>query len=265
MALASRSAAHAVGSVGRRAEATPGAVGRMTFFLAHGLRSLLSSPRRGRALVRQMRFIGNRSLAIIALSAAFTGMVLVLQGYETLSRFGSEQQLGALVSISLVRELGPVLGALMVTARAGSAIAATLANMRVTEQIDALRSLGIDPMSFLVAPRLGAGLLTVPMLVALYCLVGIGAAGALAAGALNLDAARFLASVHEAVTRDDVIVCLSKSVLFALILVWVATYRGFHASGGARGVGVATTRAVVEAAVLILVGDYVATGLGFRS
>jgi phospholipid/cholesterol/gamma-HCH transport system permease protein len=183
-------------------------------------------------VVEQIHFIGNRSLVIVALTSSFTGLVLALQGYNALVRFGAQQMVGALVALSLTRELAPVLAALMVTARAGSAIAATIGTMRVTEQIDALETMAIDPIDYLVTPRFLAGLIAVPMLTAFFSLVGLFVAQGFSAAVLGLDPAQFASSAFEAVDWSDASAGIYKSVVFAVFIVWVATYRGYFAEGG---------------------------------
>jgi phospholipid/cholesterol/gamma-HCH transport system permease protein len=220
-------------------------------------------PFRPRLVLEQIHFIGSRSVTIVALTSAFTGLVLALQGYNALVRFGAAQMVGALVALSLVRELAPVLGALMVTARAGSAIAATIGNMRVTEQIDALKTMAIDPMSYLVAPRVLSAVLVAPLLTALFTVTGLAVAQAFSVSVLGLDRAQFSASIADAIEGSDVVEGLSKSLAFAILMVWIACYRGYHAQGGAAGVGQATTRAVVETSVLVLGVDYILTALLF--
>ena len=252
-----------LGSVGRWALESISEVGSATLFLAGALRRVVRWPPRALVIVEHVHFIGNRSLLIIALTGAFTGLVLALQGYNALERFGAEQMVGALVALSLTRELAPVLGALMVTARAGSAIAATLGNMRVTEQIDALETMAIDPMDYLVAPRIVAGLVAIPLLTVLFTLTGLAVAHVFCVEALGMESAALAASIHDAIETPDVIEGVTKSLVFALLIVWVSTYRGFHARGGAKGVGQATTRAVVDVAVLILATDYALTALLF--
>ncbi len=190
-------------------------------------------------------------------------MVLTLQGTIALSRFGSTEYLGPLVALSLIRELGPVLGALMVTARAGSAIAATIGTMRITEQIDALSSVAVDPLQYLVTPRLIAALVALPVLVALFDVTGIAAGFLLGVAVLDVDGGVFMTSIRESVDWVDVSAGLWKSLVFAALIVWVAAYRGYVARQGALGVGQATTRAVVTITVLILGADYVMTSLLF--
>jgi phospholipid/cholesterol/gamma-HCH transport system permease protein len=251
------------GAIGRRTLAVVGTVGNASAFLARASAQLVRPPLRVALTLEQIHFIGSRSITIIVLTSAFTGLVLTLQGYNALNRFGAEQMVGALVALSLTRELAPVLGALMVTARAGSAIAATLGNMRVTEQIDALKTMAIDPLGYLVAPRIVAAILSAPMLTALFTVTGLAVAQVFAVGVLGLDQAQFSSSVRDAIEGDDVVEGLTKSLAFAVVMVWIATYRGYHAHGGAQGVGQATTRAVVETSVLVLALDYVLTALLF--
>lgn len=252
-----------VGTIGRRTLWSAGSLGRMTLFLLDAARRFVTRPFRGAELLEQARFIGNRSFGVVCLTAAFTGMVLALQGYSALVRFGSEAVVGSLVALSLTRELSPVLAALMVTARAGSAITATLGNMRVGEQIDALRAMAVDPVQYLVSPRLVAAVAVIPMLTAIFSLVGIGAAYVLSTTVLHLDGGQFLSSVRDSVEWSDVSAGIWKSLVFAVCVAWIGTYYGFFAAGGAKGVGLATTQAVVATSVVILIGDYVMTALLF--
>jgi phospholipid/cholesterol/gamma-HCH transport system permease protein len=251
------------GRVGARSLALAGGVGRAALFLGRALAMLLRPPYRVRAVLEQVQFVGNRSLVIVALTSAFTGLVLTLQGYNALSRFGAQRMVGALVALSLVRELAPVLAALMITARAGSAMAATLGNMRVSEQMDALETMAIDPISYAVVPRLWASVISVPPLTALFTVCGLFVARAFGVSVLGLDAAGFDASVQNAIEGSDVVEGLVKALIFSVLLAWISTYRGYHASGGAKGVGQATTQAVVETSVLVLALDYVLTALLF--
>jgi phospholipid/cholesterol/gamma-HCH transport system permease protein len=250
-----------LGALGRRCILAAGALGHMTLFLAGAARSVAAPPFRGMELVEQTRFVGNRSMSVVFLTSAFTGMVLALQGYNALIRFGSENLVGSLVALSLTRELAPVLAALMVTARAGSAITATIGNMRVGEQIDALRSLAVDPVQYLVSPRLVASIVVLPMLTAMFSLVGIASAYVFGVSVLRLDGGQFLSSMRDSVEWSDVWGGLTKSLVFGVLIAWIASYFGFFTQGGTKGVGVATTRAVVSTSVVILVSDYVMTAL----
>jgi len=250
-------------AIGRRVLRAAGELGRMSLFLWSALLRFTKRPFRWFEFVEQARFIGSRSLSVVCLTSAFTGMVLALQGYNALVRFGSEAMVGSLVALSLTRELSPVLAALMVTARAGSAITATLGNMRVGEQIDALRSIAVDPIQYLVTPRLVAAIAVVPLLTAIFSLVGIGAAYLLAVLVLHLDGGQFMSSVRGSVEWSDVSGGIYKSLLFAVLVAWISSYCGFFARGGAKGVGFSTTQAVVKTAVVILISDYVMTAILF--
>jgi phospholipid/cholesterol/gamma-HCH transport system permease protein len=252
-----------LGSCGRQVLSRTGALGQASVFLTRALVQVVRRPFRSALVLEQMHFVGSRSVSIVVLTGAFTGLVLALQGYNALSRFGASQMVGALVALSLVRELAPVLAALMVTARAGSAMAATLGNMRVTEQIDALETMAIEPLSYLVAPRFIAAVLTAPMLTALFIITGIAVAQTFCVHALGMDEAQFSSSVSSAIESSDVVEGLSKSLTFSVLMAWIACYRGFNAHGGAYGVGQATTRAVVETSVSVLAIDYVLTALLF--
>lgn len=250
-----------VGPPGRAAIAFLGEMGRMLLFLRDIGRRLVRRPFRGVAIVSQLEFVGARSAAVVGLSAVFTGLVLALQGYSVLVRFGSENLVGALVALSLTRELAPVLTAVMVTARAGSAMAATIGNMAVTEQIDALKSLATDPIHYLAVPRLVASVIALPLLTALFSLAGIAAAYLFGVSVLGLDGLAFMSNIRHSVEWADVSIGVWKSLIFGALIAWIASFRGFHTRGGASGVGRATSRTVVETAVLILCGDYVITAL----
>lgn len=252
-----------VGGLGRRTLHVCGGAGRASILLAQAVARLPRRPFRVLQVIEHMHFIGNQSMGIIVLTAVFTGMVLVLQGYDALVGFGSVAYLGPLVALSLIRELGPVLAALMVTARAGSAIAANLATMRVTEQIDALQAMAVDPVQYLVSPRIVAAVVCVPMLTAVFDLTGIGAGYVFGTAVLGLDGGVFLTRTWESVDFSDVSVGFWKSVVFGVFLAWISTSRGFFATGGAKGVGTATTQAVILISVLVLAGDYMMSALLF--
>jgi phospholipid/cholesterol/gamma-HCH transport system permease protein len=256
-------AARLLGGVGRAVFRLLGDLGRLTIFLGATVTCLFRRRLRGRELVSQLAFVGAGSVGVVTLSAIFTGLVLALQGYSALVRFGSEALVGSLVALSLTRELAPVLTALMVTARAGSSMTAVIGNMAVTEQIDALVSLAVDPKGYLVLPRLLATALALPLLAALFSVSGIAAAYLFGVNVLGLDGLAFMSNVRSSVAWKDVWVGLCKAVVFGVIIASLATFRGCATKGGALGVGRATSRAVVETAVLILCGDYVMTALLF--
>ena len=208
---------------------------------------------------KQMEFIGNKSLGVVILTGMFTGMVLSFQTYRSLREFSSETIVGGLVAVSMTRELGPVLSSLMVNARAGSAIAAEIGTMRVTEQIDALFALAVNPVQYLVTPRVLAGLIMVPMLTAVADITGVFGGYLVGVILLGVDPGIFMAKVVDFVTLSDIMQGTVKAAAFGTLLTLVAAYKGYTTSGGAEGVGRATTEAVVVSAVLILFADYLIT------
>ncbi len=235
--------------------------GRMFLFFVAVLATIPIPPFRPRNLLKQIHFIGIRSLFVITLTAIFTGMVLALQGYYTLTRFGSEALLGPAVALSIIRELGPVLSGLMVTGRAGSALTAELGIMRIREQIDALEVMGIRPLAFLIAPRLEAGLIVLPILTVLFDVIGIMGGYLVAVQLLGMSAGTYFGGIEDAVVMHDIHTGLIKSVCFGLIITWVCTFKGYHTKRGAEGVSISTTSAVVMSSVLILVCDYFITAV----
>ncbi|NGZ07009.1 MAG: ABC transporter permease [Magnetococcales bacterium] len=236
-------------------------MGRMFLFLLEVLAAIPVPPYRWTLFLRQVHFIGIRSLFVIALTALFAGMVLGLQGYYTLSRFGSEAMLGPAVALSIIRELGPVLSGLMVTGRAGSALTAELGIMRIREQIDALEVMGIAPLKYLIVPRLTAGLLVLPLLTALFDVIGIWGGYLVAVRLLGLSGGTYFGGIESAVEMHDIITGLIKSFSFGVIIIWICTYQGYYTRRGAEGVSHATTSAVVMSSVLILVWDYFITSI----
>jgi len=236
-------------------------LGQMGMFLGVSLGRAALPPYRVRNIVRQVHFVGVLSLFVIVLTAAFTGMVLALHGYYTLRKFGSEGWLGPTVALSLIRELGPVLTALMVTGRAGSAMTAEIGIMRIGEQIDSLETMGIDPVRFLVAPRLLAFLLSLPLLTAIFDVVGIFGGYLVGVKLLGLNAGVYFGQMESGVDLVDITNGVWKSLAFALIISWVCTFQGFFTRHGAVGVSRATTSAVVLSSVLVLVCDYFLTSV----
>ena len=232
------------------------ALGRFGAFLVQALVVMVTPPFKFWAFVSRINYIGYRSLLIILLTGAFTGMVLGLQIFFTLSRFGSEAFLGPAVALSIIRELGPVLAALMVTGRAGSALTAEIGIMRITEQIDALTVMALNPMRYLVAPSIFAGILTFPLMTALFDVVGIFGGYLVGVELLGLSPGTYFGEMQSFVDINDVMLGVWKSLSFGIIVTWVCTYKGFHAGHGAEGVARATTQAVVLSSVLILVWDY---------
>lgn len=248
-------------ALGSRAILATRSLGKMGMFLGASLARAAVPPYRVRNILKQVHFIGVKSVFVIVLTAAFTGMVLALQGFYTLRKFGSEGLLGSAVALSLVRELGPVLSALMVTGRAGSALTAEIGIMRIGEQIDSLETMGIDPIRFLVAPRLLAFLLSVPLLTAIFDVVGIYGGYLVGVKLLGVNAGVYLGQMEASVELVDVTNGIWKSLAFALLIAWVCTFKGYFARHGAEGVSRATTSAVVVSSVLVLICDYFLTSV----
>ncbi len=253
--------AQAVEKIGRTTLFIVEEMGRMLLFVLASFAWLARPPFRLFQIVKQLHFIGYKSTFVVVLTAAFTGMVLGLQGYYTLRKFGSEALLGSAVALSMIRELGPVLASLMVTARAGSAMTAEIGIMRITEQIDALDTMAINPLQYLIAPKLVAGLLGVPLLVAIFDVVGIYGGYLVGVELLGVNEGSYWSSIESAVEWKDVYGGILKSISFGLIVSWVCCYKGFYTRMSAEGLGTATTEAVVLSSVLILVWDYFLTSV----
>jgi phospholipid/cholesterol/gamma-HCH transport system permease protein len=238
----------------------------MGLFFVYTIRGIILPPGKFWPTVKQIEFIGTKSFMVIGFTAAFTGMVLALQGYHTLTKFGSEGWLGSAVGLSLVRELGPVLTALMVTGRAGSAMAAEIGIMRIEEQIDALQCMAIDPFSYLITPRFIASVIALPLLTAFCDVIGILGGYFIGVGLLGVNAGAFWDGIISSVDWSDLYMGLVKSACFSVLIVWVCTYKGFYAgvdqgSFGPEQVGRATTDAVVISSIAVLIGDYVITSI----
>ncbi len=223
------------------------------------LYGLRRPPRYGAEILAQMDSLGVGSLSIVVLTGLFTGMVLALQSAASLDVFGARPYVGRLVCVSMVRELGPVLTALMVTGRVGSAMAAELGSMAVTQQIDALRVLGSDPVRRLVTPRILAGMLMVPLLTIISDTLGIFGGALISVFSLKLSWTYYWRSVLGALALNDLVMGLAKPVVFGFLLASVGCWCGLATSGGTQGVGLATTRSVVAGSVLILASDFFMT------
>lgn len=239
--------------------------GRLGLFLLRTIKSVFTPPFKLFPVIRQVHFIGARSIFVILFTGAFTGMVLGLQGYYTLRKFGSEGFLGSAVALSLIRELGPVLTALMVIGRAGSAICAEVGIMRNSEQIDALECMAIDPYRYLIAPKLLAGIIALPLLTSIFDVIGIIGGYAVGVGLFGVSPGAYFQGMYASVVWADVEMGLIKSLVFGLLLIWIAAAKGYYLhlerSGGfgAEGVSRTTTDAVVLSSVLVLVWDYLIT------
>lgn len=220
---------------------------------------IIRPPYRIGQLFLAMDFIGVQSVFIVSLTGVFSGMVLALQTVQSLRQFSAEGVVGSVVAISLTREISPVFAALMVTARAGSAMAAELGNMRVTEQIDALTTMGVSPVQYLLSPRMIASVMMVPLLCILYTTVGMAGAWLVAVEWLSVDPGIFIANIEKYLELDDFWMGEIKAATFGFLIAAISCRQGFYASGGAKGVGEATTRAVVQSAVALLVMNYLIT------
>ena len=236
-------------------------LGNFVVFLITSLFYILVPPYKVRLTIRQLRTIGAESFFLVGLIALFTGMVLGLQGYNTLHRFGSEGALGTVVALVLVRELGPVLAALMVTARAGSAMAAELGSMQATEQIDALSVMAINPVQYLVSPRVTAGVISLPLLTAMFDVIGIWGGWAVGVGLMGAPNGPFFNGIAQNMSGHDILTGVYKALVFGVVVMWVCCYKGYHAQRMATGVSRATTEAVVLSSVLILAWDYFLTSI----
>lgn len=231
-----------------------------TLSLIKGLRFPLDY----RKVVRQIYLIGVNSLPVIFLVAMFTGMVLGLQGYYSLKKFGSEGMLGSAVALTLIRELGPVLTAIMVVGQAGSAMAAEIADMRNSEQIDALSSMAIDPLRYLIAPRLYGALISIPLLTAIFNIIGILGGYLTAVELLDLDPGSYWQSLFSAASTENIVMCFHKALVFSLFTTSLCCYQGYYVHTrrggyGSQGISMATTSAVVLSSVVILIIDYLIT------
>jgi len=216
-------------------------------------------PFRGSKVLEAMDFIGVQSIFIVALTGTFSGMVLALQMTHALRAFNAEGRVGGIVAVSLSREMAPVFTAIMVTARAGSSMAAELGNMRVTEQIDAITTMGVSPVQYLLSPRLLASVIMVPLLCVLYGAVGMVGAYLVAVGWMGGDPGVFVQSIRDLSQTRDMWMGLIKASVFGFCIAAISCRHGFFASGGAKGVGQATTRAVVESCVTVLIVNYLVT------
>ncbi|MGD0021531.1 MAG: ABC transporter permease [Smithellaceae bacterium] len=240
-------------------------LGSATIFLFLALLKVFRSKQFSK-IVQQLYYIGARSTTIIMLVSVFTGMVLGLQSYHALVKFGAQGAVGTLVALSLIRELGPVLTAIMITARAGSAITAEIGIQRISEQIDALRTMRIDPLRHIISPRVTAAIISFPILTTVFDLIGMIGGYISGVMLLGLNSGVYFHSIQANVELKDISDGLIKTIVFAVIVSTVCCYQGYFAhmrsdSHGAQAVGLATTSAVVISCVLILVSDYIVTSL----
>jgi len=250
--------------IGRQTLQVVSGFGDFTLFTGTAVRALFGSRRLPRRIFRSVYEQGALCLPVILIVGTFTGLVLGLQGYHVLSRFGSSGLLGALVSLSLIREMGPVLASLMLVGQAGSALAAELGIQRNSEQIVALETMGASSHGYLVTPRLLAALVTFPLQTALFVVVGLWGGSLSGSLLLGVDSGVYWSSVERAVESADLRECFLKAATFGLLAISICAYHGFNAhrcrgATGARAVSASTTRAVVHSSIAVLVADYVIT------
>lgn len=251
-------------ALGRSTLDSLGRLGRGSLFLGRTLAGVPALILRPRLVVVQLYFIGVLSLVIIVVSGLFVGAVLALQGYNTLVNFGAEDALGVLVALSLLRELGPVVTALLFAGRAGSALSAEIGLMKTTEQLSSMEMMAVDPIRRVIAPRLVAGFIAMPLLAAIFSFLGIMGAYVVGVSALGLDDGAFWSQMQAAVDfRDDVMNGVIKSLVFGFVASWIAVFEGYDAEPTSEGVSRATTRTVVHTSLAVLGLDFVLTALMF--
>jgi phospholipid/cholesterol/gamma-HCH transport system permease protein len=241
--------------------------GNMGIFLVKAFSFSVTPPFKFSLVLRQIEFIGFQSISVIFLTGAFTGMVLAYQGYSSLSRFGSEAFLGPMVGLALIKEMGPVISALMVTGRAGSSVTAEIGIMRISEQIDALELMGLNPYRYLVVPTFIAAVISMPLLTAIFDVIGIFGGYLIGVKLLGMSSGVYFGEMINYVKMSDVNEGIFKSLNFGILIAWVSCfngyYTGYYTGFGAEGVSKATTQAVVITSVLILVWDYFLTSSFF--
>ncbi|MSO90518.1 MAG: ABC transporter permease [Acetobacteraceae bacterium] len=253
----------AIASIGRGSIGACRIAGSIALFAASGISHLVRPPFYGRMFLRALVEIAFLSLPVVALTAIFTGMVLALQSFMGFSRFSAESAVANIVVLSVTRELGPVLAGLIVAGRVGAAMAAEIGTMRVTDQIDALHTLSTNPMKYLVAPRLLAGTIALPLLVVVADILGVLGGFIVATLKLGFSPATYMKNTLDFIQAGDVVSGLVKAAVFGFIISLMGCYQGYRSRGGAEGVGAATTASVVAASILILAFDYILTEMFF--
>jgi phospholipid/cholesterol/gamma-HCH transport system permease protein len=241
-------------------------LGEAALFLVSIVAALPAALLRPRLVVQQLYMVGMLSLIIIAVSGSFIGAVLALQGYRTLVQFGASSSLGVVVAFSVVRELGPVVTALLYAGRAGSALAAEIGLMKATDQLSSMEMMAVDPVKRVIAPRFLAGFIAMPLLGAIFSLMAIGAGGGHLIGVLwlGVDDGAYWSQIHESLRPQDIYESLLKSLVFGTAVNWIALYQGYHAAPTSEGVSRATTSTVVVSSLVILALDFVLTAFMFR-
>jgi phospholipid/cholesterol/gamma-HCH transport system permease protein len=248
-----------INRVGERIAGYVKEMGRILLLMVETIRWSFYPPFRLDLLFQQMERVGVRSVLVVILTGAFTGMVLALQSFHATRSFGAETMVGVAVALSMTRELGPVLTSFMVTGRAGSAMAAEIGTMRVTEQIDALSAMAVNPIKYLVVPRVLASIVVVPMLTVIADFVGIVGGYFTGVIILRINAGAYVANMEKYVDLNDIYHGIIKAAVFGLILSIIGCYKGYTTTGGAEGVGKSTTQSVVLATVTILMANYLLT------
>jgi phospholipid/cholesterol/gamma-HCH transport system permease protein len=252
-----------VAAIGRAVLSGLQAAGAVILFALEALTHLVRPPFYGRLFLRHVTDIGYFSLPVVALTAFFTGMVLALQSYTGFARFNAEGAVANVVVLSITRELGPVIASLMVAGRIGASFAAEIGTMRVTDQIDALTTLSTNPMKYLVAPRLLAGIIALPFLVLVADILGVMGGWLIGTVKLDFSSAGYLKATFDFLQTMDVVSGLVKAAVFGFVIALMGCWCGYNSRGGAQGVGAATTSAVVASSILILAVDYILTEMFF--
>jgi phospholipid/cholesterol/gamma-HCH transport system permease protein len=240
-------------------------IGHFVAFLMTVIKTLFTTRLKTDQTLKQMEYIGVGSFVIVFLTGSFTGLALALQSYIGFSRVGAEEFIGLVVTLGMVRELGPVLTGLMVTGRSGSSLAAEIGSMQITEQIDALKTLRVDPYQYLIVPRIVASTCILPFLTIFSMICGIIGSYIFCTYMLGLNNEMYISIIQERVMLSDITGGLIKAAFFGLIFSWVGTYNGYQTSGGARGVGIATTQSVVVGSIMILAANYFLSSLLFQT
>lgn len=256
---------HLIQALGKNAICIIRELGRIGEFLGRSFYYTFLPPYTFNRIVKQIYFFGVKTILVIVLTGLFTGMVLSLQVYYVLIHFGAESQLGSIIALSLIRELGPVIAGLMVIGRAGSALTAELGIMRISEQIDAIDAMALNPYKYLVIPNFIASIISLPILVAMFITVGIWGGYLVGVELTGLSSGTYFGAIADSVIAKDLYLSFVKSISFGLLIAWICCYKGFFAgigtSFGAEGVSKATTQAVVSSSVVILICDYFITSV----
>ncbi|MFB6344682.1 MAG: MlaE family ABC transporter permease [bacterium] len=252
-----------VESIGRYVRESVQKLGQFGIFFGKTLLYLVKPPIKFRRILERIHFIGTKSLWLITLISIFSGAVLALQAHYAMSKFGAESQVGTFVALAMIREIGPVICALMITGRAGSSLASELGIMQISEQFDALKIMGLNAFRYFMTPILVASVISTFLLTAIFNVVGIWGGYAVTGGLLNQAYGSYFGSIMDFVVFDDIVNGMSKSLVFGAIIAWVCCYKGYNTGHGAEGVSQASTEAVVLSSVLILISDYVMTSLMF--